>query len=165
MSKVKLFRIDERLIHGQVVTAWLGHTRSDEIIVIDDKIAGDSLMCSIYAMAVPPNVSLRIISIKEAEEQLNDDNLADRIMVIVRTPATARTVLAMLQSKVIPQINMGNAGMAAGRSKLTSNVYLDQAGINDLCQIAEMGYEVFFQAIPGDRRFEWSEVISNKGEK
>ncbi len=159
MSGISLFRIDERLVHGQVVTAWLGHTKANEIIVVDDNTANDSLMSSIIKMAVPPDVSVRIITIDQARDLLKDVDQENQAMVIVKTPESARRVLEG-NSKGIPKsINMGNSGMAAQRVKLTANVYLDESGIKELKRIVELGYKVYFQTIPGTTRYEWEDVM------
>lgn len=160
MSGISLFRIDERLVHGQIVTAWLGHTKANEIIVIDDKTANDGLMSSIIKMAVPPSVSVRIITIAQAFDVLEAIDLEDRAMIIVKTPETARKVLEG-NKEMILAINMGNSGMAHQRIKITDNVYLNEAGIQELKRITELGCKVYFQTIPGAKRHEWEDLLKN----
>lgn len=159
MRRIALFRIDERLVHGQVVTAWLGHTKADEIIVADDTTAHDSLMSSMIKMAVPPDVSVQVLTVDQARGVLGDIDQESRAMVIVRTPENARKVLAGIGKSLLISVNMGNSGMAAQRIKLTANVYLDKAGIKELKQIAALGYKVYFQAVPGTARYEWEDVM------
>ena len=53
MANIKLIRIDFRLIHGQVVNKWIKITRSNKIVVIDDSLASNEFMRSVYIMAAP----------------------------------------------------------------------------------------------------------------
>ena len=70
MSGIVLFRIDERLVHGQVVTAWLGHSQAEEIFVLDDATAQDGLLRSVVKMAVPSHIDVQVAAVEEAAELL-----------------------------------------------------------------------------------------------
>lgn len=159
MSGILLFRIDERLVHGQIVTAWLGHTKANEMIVVDDKTANDSLMSSIIKMVVPPHVSVQVLTIAQTVILLADRDPEDRMMIIVKTPEIARKVLEGNCKEMSLDINMGNSGMAAGRTKITANVYLDESGIQELNRITELGYQVYFQTIPGTPGHKWEDLL------
>ena len=160
MSEIVLFRIDERLVHGQIVTAWLGHTQVNKIIVIDDPVATDSFMGSILKMAVPPQVAVDILTVSQAAQLAADDEQADRLMIVVKTPETARKVLA--NQLAVREINLGNSGMAGKRVKLTDSVYLDENGIQDVNTIVELGYQVYCQTTPSTKRREWKNIIDER---
>ena len=53
MAEISLFRIDFRLIHGQVIVKWLKQTPTDRIVIIDDQLAKDDFMADIYRMSAP----------------------------------------------------------------------------------------------------------------
>lgn len=159
MSGIALFRIDERLVHGQVVTAWLGHTKAQEIIVVDDATANDSLLCSVVKMAVPSSISASILTIEKALSILPTLTEEDKVMVIVKNPQSAKKILEGIGTGIINEINVGNAGMAAGRSKLTDSVYLNEEAIKELEQIADIGYQVYFQTIPSTGRQALQDVL------
>ena len=151
MSGIVLFRIDERLVHGQVVTAWLGHTQAEEIFVLDDATAQDSLLRSIVKMAVPPQVDVQIAAVEEAGELLAELEAEAKVMVVVKHPENARKILEQYQGTAL-EINMGNAGMAAGRNKLSSSVYLTEAEVEELRRIESLGHAVYLQTVPGTER-------------
>lgn len=52
MSKIVLSRIDDRLIHGQVMTAWVQHVGGNEIVIVDDKVAKDPFLSAVITGAV-----------------------------------------------------------------------------------------------------------------
>ena len=53
MAKIGIVRVDDRLIHGQVVTTWINHTQSNRIIIVDDELVKNEFLAGIYAMAAP----------------------------------------------------------------------------------------------------------------
>lgn len=61
MSTVSLLRIDDRLIHGQVMTGWVKHINATKIIIIDDELVHDDFMISVLEMAVPNHMTLNIL--------------------------------------------------------------------------------------------------------
>lgn len=56
MANIVLCRIDSRLIHGQVVTKWVGQSQANRIAVVSDELDADPFMKNIYLMAAPPNI-------------------------------------------------------------------------------------------------------------
>lgn len=65
---ITVFRIDDRLIHGQIITAWLAYADAKQIVVADDKAAKDSFQQTLLKMATPDNVQLKIMTLSEAKE-------------------------------------------------------------------------------------------------
>lgn len=158
MSAIALFRIDERLVHGQVVTAWVGHVRAKKIIVIDDASADDSLLSMVLKMACPPGITMQIIHLSEAENILANEPEEANALVVVKNPVIAKELLSHKLAVLPKEVNMGNAGNAPGRQKLTASFYVDAAGYNALEEISRMGYGIFFQTIPADTRHNWEQV-------
>lgn len=160
MSEIVLFRIDERLVHGQIVTAWLGHTQVNKIIVIDDSVASDSFMGSILKMAVPPQVAVDILTVAQSVQLAAEDDRGERLMIVVKTPEAARKVL--MNQLAVQEINLGNSGMAGKRVKLTDSVYLDENGIQEVNKIVELGYPVYCQTTPSTKRQEWKNILAER---
>ena len=69
MAEIKLFRIDSRLIHGQIITKWLKVTQADKIVVVDETLAADDFMKEIYVAAVPKGISVDIYDTDGAMEE------------------------------------------------------------------------------------------------
>ena len=66
MAEIKLFRIDSRLIHGQIITKWLKVTQADKIVVVDEMLAADDFMKEVYVAAVPKGISVDIYDTDKA---------------------------------------------------------------------------------------------------
>lgn len=62
---IALVRVDSRLVHGQILEAWVPHVRAKCIIVVDNKVAGDSFFETIIRMAVPSEIEVIISSVDD----------------------------------------------------------------------------------------------------
>lgn len=70
MENLLLSRIDDRLIHGQVMTAWMKVRPAKQILVIDDKVAKDEFMIDVITLAAPKGIKVRVLSVDQATEEL-----------------------------------------------------------------------------------------------
>lgn len=83
---ITTFRIDDRLIHGQVVTAWIAHSDAKQILVADDAAAKDTLQQSLLKMATPKKVDLKIMSLEDAKQLIQNDESDTKTLLLVRGP-------------------------------------------------------------------------------
>ena len=74
MKEIVLTRIDDRLIHGQVMTSWLNYTGANKIMVIDNGTANDTFMKTVLKNAVPSNVGLGLFTVEKAAARLPFSN-------------------------------------------------------------------------------------------
>src|SRR5699024_1598434 len=114
MKNVVLTRVDDRLIHGQVMTSWLNYTSATKIMVVDDKSAEDPFLKTVLKNAVPKNVGLGVFTAKRAAERLLGKGFppSDRVIILVKYPAT---VIKMMEYGVqFDKINIGGMGAAEG---------------------------------------------------
>jgi mannose/fructose/sorbose-specific phosphotransferase system IIB component len=147
------FRIDDRLIHGQVTVAWSKHINAQRIVVANDDAAKDDIQKSLLPLAAPPGVDVRIVPLKEALENIKDR----RSMLLVKTPKDAVALLGMgLEAK---EINIGNMGFAQGRKNLTKSLSLSEKEIEELREAAQRGVFVYFQMLPQDKKVPLEELV------
>ena len=66
MKHIVWTRIDDRLIHGQVMTQWIQYTEANEVLIIDDGVAKDSFLQMVMKSSVPGKISLKVLSVKDA---------------------------------------------------------------------------------------------------
>ena len=89
MSEVVMHRVDDRLIHGQVIVGWVGLRNANTIWIVDDFVAKNSMMLNIFKFAAPPGIKLIAMTVDEASERLkNLDEGNDRILLIAKVPQT-----------------------------------------------------------------------------
>ena len=81
MEQLLLARVDDRLIHGQVMTAWMKLLPAKEILIADDKVAKDPFMTQVLTMAAPAGVKVKVYSVEEAAKALKDGLKVPSIML------------------------------------------------------------------------------------
>lgn len=146
--KVTVFRIDDRLIHGQIVTAWLAHADAKQIIVADDYAAGNSLQQTLLKMATPKNVALQILTVEDAIEFWNNDDSDQKTLFLVKGPQQALEVVNAVEG--IETVNVGNVNMKKGKTKVLDNLWLDEEEAKHFVELGSK-VEVEVRAVPSDR--------------
>ena len=81
MKHIVWTRIDDRLIHGQVMTQWIQYTEANEVLIIDDGVAKDSFLQMVMKSSVPGKISLKVLSVKDAIGYLNEDGKHEKIIM------------------------------------------------------------------------------------
>jgi PTS system mannose-specific IIB component len=154
-SHIRWVRVDDRLIHGQVVVAWRQHLHYDTICVVDDALANDTFMRDVLQMAAPSGVQVSVTVVQQAVDALAQSN-AKATLVLVKTPETAlRLANAGLS---FAQINVGNLGAAPGRKRVIKSISLGPEHVAALDALATRGIKITFQPVPDDAPVEWEKV-------
>lgn len=143
MSTVSLLRIDDRLIHGQVMTGWVKHINATKIIIIDDELVHDDFMISVLEMAVPNHMTLNIFNVAQAIDVLSnvkDDGEDDKIIILVKSPIP---VLALLQGGVnFEELIVGGMGVNEKRSRLYRNLAASDVERAAFREINQLEYQL-----------------------
>lgn len=148
---VALVRVDNRLVHGQVLEAWLPALGAHGILVADDEAAGNVLARSAMALAIPPGISFEVLRVPAAADALRPGGKgpqAPRTLVLLRD---VRDAVALHEAGVpIPQLNVGNVHFGAGRKQVSPSVYLDAGELEALEKLARSGTQVEVRAVPSE---------------
>ncbi len=148
MKNLALLRIDDRLIHGQVMTAWLKTIPAKEIMVIDDGVAKDDFMKTVITMSAPVGTHVSVNSIDQAIERFNK-GLDEVTIALVKTPMTIKKMIeAGIQFEAV---NIGGLGMAPGRRILFKNISASQEERDALKEMIDAGINVKIQIIPAEK--------------
>ncbi|MFT4006632.1 MAG: PTS sugar transporter subunit IIB [Lacrimispora sp.] len=141
-------RVDDRLVHGQVVTAWLKQLKAKVIIAVDDTSAANAIILKALKMATPKNVELVVATAEDGAKILGSYNESD-VMIITKAPATAR-MLVEANPGYRWTINVGNVGMAPGRKKYAQTVHLDDDNYAAVSALKALdNVEIYMQTVPG----------------
>lgn len=157
MKNIVFTRVDDRLIHGQVMTGWIQYTGASKVVVIDDKVAKDMFMASIMQASMPAKIKLKILGIDDAASYLQKDADDEKLFLLVKTPI----VLAELIKKGvdIKQIGVGGMGAKADRTKLYRNIAASEEERAVLREMLEQGIDAFIQVIPDSDRVDLKSVL------
>ena len=145
------FRLDERLIHGQVATFWTRTLQADRIIVADDDVLKDEIGVSALKAAVPSGVHLSILSVDNAAARLNAGIYSgQRVFLIVNK---TKTIRRMVESGLkVKEVNIGNMGEKEGRQRIKKSVYCTSEELADVEAVEKAGVTVFAQMVPNDEK-------------
>ncbi|HEY8804985.1 MAG TPA: PTS sugar transporter subunit IIB, partial [Clostridium sp.] len=116
--KISLARIDDRLIHGQVVTSWSKETKCERIIVCNDEVAADTMRKTLLEQVAPPGVKSNVISIEKAIRVINNPKYANVNVLLLFTNPT--DVLRLVEGGVdLKTINIGGMSFKEGKKQIT----------------------------------------------
>lgn len=163
---IKMMRVDDRLIHGQVAVMWTKELGIERIIVASDKVAANSIQVSALKMAAPAGVKAAILPIEKAAGILNDPRSAGmNILVISNTPEDLLEVAEKIAER--PVLNVANYGRIGGgnlseKTKITESVYVTEDDREVLKKIQDLGIEVIHQPLPSDTRENFMKLLEGK---
>lgn len=158
MADIRLIRIDFRLIHGQVVTKWVKEANANRIVLVNDALANDEFLGSVYKMAAPSDVTVDIYSLEDAITKWNENQFGEgKILLLLKGLPDCRK----LQEMGFPMdtIQIGGLGGGAGKVNAVSDVSLDAKDVQLLKEMIAEGKKVYIQVVPTQQKYEVEKVI------
>jgi mannose/fructose/N-acetylgalactosamine-specific phosphotransferase system component IIB len=153
---IALVRVDNRLIHGQVVEAWLPQLKVSRVAVADDEAAQSPLIRAAMGLAVQSSIDVLIQPLKEVAYPLLSSD-AKRTLVLVRD--VAGVMEATARGLALGQLNLGNVHFATGRKQVSPSVFLSRAELDELQALAKSGVDVEARGVPSDRPIPLAEML------
>lgn len=151
--EIALLRIDSRLVHGQVIEAWLPFTGASEIVVVDDRAASDFMLKEVMKMAVPHDIDLSCASVKDFVSGRYVREMGNKkILVLCRDLKVAMVIVNKLPG--ILKINVGNLHYETGKRRISSTVYFDSDDEKIVRKLKDLGVEIDVKAVPSDRKID-----------
>jgi PTS system mannose-specific IIB component len=142
-------RIDNRLLHGQVIEAWIPYTRAKVVLIVNDRLASDQLCQDIMQMAAPSGVGLLFSSIGNLERcalEIRQKNGDISIFYLFETCSDVRR--ACDNGFELSILNIANLHYAAGKKQLCSHISVSQEDISCLNYFKKKGTDLDFRCIP-----------------
>lgn len=153
MKNIIFARVDDRLIHGQVVTEVVPTHKINHIIIVDDVTAADSMQGRILKALAPSGVQVSVHSVESAADNLKRDfNPKERVLVLAKTPVAFK----MLNDNGITfnEINIGGMGTRDDRSILIKNVGANDEERSAIKELLDAGVDVYYQLVPEQKKYE-----------
>ena len=155
-----LTRIDNRLIHGQILEAWVPYLKADCIVVANDAAACTPLQRMIMQAAVPSDIRLEIGTLDEVAALLLLPELASRRTLLLF--ASSDDALRACRLGIgFARLNLGNMHAAEGKSRYSCTIALDQHDIDNLRAVEAAGVTIVSQCVPADREQGWQSLVRN----
>lgn len=148
---IRLARVDDRLIHGQITTVWSKRTNVVRIIVIDDKVSQDTLRKTLLEQAAPPGVQVHVLSLERfLKIYANPKYETDRVLLIFENIATAYE--AINKGVKIEELNIGGVSYNNSRTTISSAVSLTQEEADMLKDLVKRNITLDSRVVATDAR-------------
>ncbi|WP_040463013.1 PTS system mannose/fructose/N-acetylgalactosamine-transporter subunit IIB [Amedibacillus dolichus] len=156
MQNLVLTRIDDRLIHGQVMTAWIKNKKADQVVIVDDGTANDEYMIEVLEMAIPEEIAIGIFT-KEEGVQFFEQGLDAPTILLVKGPEA----LNYLVDHGIPidEVDVGGMGARNDRNVLYKNISTSAEENKAFLQLLNKNVNVFIQVMPQDKPIDIKEYL------
>jgi D-glucosaminate PTS system EIIB component len=166
MSEIVLNRVDDRLIHGQVMIGWLGLRRANTVWIADDAVATNPMMLDIFRFAAPSGIKIEAFTVDKIAEKLRDLSSGhDRIILLAKVP---KTFLRLLEKGYrASDINYGAMAHKANSRNVASNCDLSSEEIEDTEKLHLQNIRIWIQLVPsgGQKPMEWEAARKKAGLK
>jgi D-glucosaminate-specific PTS system IIB component len=151
-------RIDDRLIHGQVVVKWLRTLGCKDVWVIDDELASDAFMQSVLRLAAPEGVRVQVVSVEDALHSVQRCPVGRPALLLLRSPQTA---LRLWNGGLLfSELNVGGLAAASESIRLHKSVSATAEQLRALQTLASLGVLVYVQMVPEDRPISLQSIVS-----
>jgi PTS system mannose-specific IIB component len=147
---LSLVRVDDRLIHGQVVAIWLKALGARRILIVDDRTARDEFLREVITLSAPPGVPVEVHDLERGTQRVREASAdAEPAFVLVRSPITA---LRLREAGIeFPLLNVGGIGAGPGRKPLYRNISASPDELEAMRQLERLGTQVELRIVENDR--------------
>jgi len=139
-------RIDNRLIHGQIIETWLPYTGAKTVVVANDHLAADIMQQQIMTLAIPGNIVSMFVSVKGLEEAVK--TLDSSYLILFHNCSDARR--AYEEGVSFETINIGNVHYSPGKRQLSPSVAVSEEDETCLRFFSKNGILLDFRCVPND---------------
>lgn len=159
MRNIVLARVDDRLIHGEVVSVWTPSLSVNRIVIADDSVAADKFNSKVLKVLAPAGVKVHVYTVDEASEKMKTEGVkGERIMILAKTPVT---FLRMVDNGLdIKAVNLGGMGIRDERKPFIKNVACDPAEKNSIKEMINRGIRVYYQLVPEQQIIEADSYVN-----
>ncbi|HHY42046.1 MAG TPA: PTS sugar transporter subunit IIB [Thermoanaerobacterales bacterium] len=160
MGEIVLARVDDRLIHGQVMTKWSRGLGCNAIFVIDDVISKDPLMKNVYSMsALTSGLTIKVLSVDEAMQNWRETKFGKyKVILLFKNIETVKRVVS--EGLNIQKLNIGGISKKENSKFVIPSVALTRSDAEILEELNEKyGVEVTFQMLPDTKKVSLADAL------
>lgn len=161
---IELFRIDDRLIHGQVVVGWGSPLDVGFIVLVDDDVSASEWEQELYRLGVPPGMDVHFDSVDQAAAQFASYSRDPRAGILLTKDVETMERLAGRLAD-IHFVNLGGLHFRVGRVQRLRYVFLAQDEERALRGLAARGVVVTAQDVPASRPVPLDDLLSGNGDR
>jgi PTS system mannose-specific IIB component/fructoselysine and glucoselysine-specific PTS system IIB component len=156
---ILLYRVDERLIHGQVVLGWGRHLRPERYLVVDEELSESEWEQELYRLSASEGTEVSFVAVSEARERLGTwrrDHI--RSVLLTRDVATMRELArgGLMEGE---SVNLGGIHFAEGREQVRPYLYLDADDRRRIRELDREGVSVSARDLPDSKRVDAATLV------
>lgn len=158
--KIVLARIDDRFIHGQVLTRWIKIHAADRIIVVSDEVAQDEMRKTLILSVAPSNVKASAVSISKMAKAFHSPRYEDTTaMLLFENPGD---IVSLIEAGVpIETVNVGGMRFENNRRQITKSVSVTEKDIKFFEQLHGLGVKLEPRQLPSDSSEDFMQILRN----
>lgn len=153
-----LTRIDNRLIHGQVLESWVPYSGADCIVVANDEVAQATFQKTLMAAAVPKGIKVLIDSVENVAQVFKSHDL-DGCKVLLLFASSGDAVRAHRSGVGFTALNLGNMHGGEGKVRYSCTIALDPEDVVNFEHLEAEGVRIVCQCVPPDRERSWKKLL------
>ena len=156
---IRVLRVDDRLLHGQVAVAWTNYFKVDVILIANDKLITDAAMQTAFKLAAPPEVTLSMKSLAGAVMVINNPKHSKRKIMVITQNMEDAMYLYNETGEEIKEILIGGLRKSENKKQINMNSYMGAEDITILKNMEQRGIKLTMQADPTSKKLSSSEII------
>jgi len=159
--KIELVRIDDRFIHGQVLTKWVKLRPINRIIIVSDAVAQDEMRKTLVLSVAPPNVKASAVTVDKMVRAFQSPRYTnDSVMLLFERPED----IVELVEKGVPlkEINVGGMRFEKNRQQITKAVSVSPNNVEAFKKLHELGVHLELRQLPGDTSIDFYQELLSK---
>lgn len=160
---VAFIRIDDRLIHGQITTAWIADSKTTRIAISSDEVANDPLQKTIINVTAPPRTPVDILTTEETLEKAHSNAWnRERVFILCKYPKDA---LALVEGGLeVEEINVGNVGgmtqhKGGSAKQIFKSIAVTEEDEQVFRKLLDAGVDLEVRVTPRDRRVDLAGLL------
>ncbi|KHD45523.1 PTS sugar transporter subunit IIB [Streptococcus hongkongensis] len=162
--KINLARIDTRLLHGQVATAWTPASKANRIIVASDTVAKDDLRKQLIKQAAPGGIKANVVPISKLIDVSKDPRFGNTQALILFE--TVQDALRAVEGGVqIDELNVGSMAHSTGKTMVNNVLSMDKDDVAAFEKLQELGVKFDVRKVPNDSKKNLFELIKKANVK
>jgi len=156
---VHLYRIDNRLVHGQIISTWMPYLRLKRFVVINDALPSNALRMKMFRMAIPLAVEFCAMTVEEAGQKLQGLLQSD-VATIVLLESIDDAVRLFESGHPFTNLNIGNVHHGPERRSYTPSVFLSDTDIGKLKELFRRGVRCEIKSLPTQDAMDLSPLLA-----
>ena len=158
-----LYRVDDRLIHGQIIASWVPYTRATRIVVADNQLPGNALQSKILRMSAPPKLRVEILSDRQSVTFMAQQRSGPGLLTIMLFVGLESVVQAVEEGLFLTDLNLGNIHSATGKLQISDSISLDRSEIVCLRNLQKQDVKITIQTVPTAPELDVFNLLQRKG--